>query len=157
MGATEFIKDAGASLVSLNVLDEKGHVKWLVREEPVNVADNGWRVLSEIDTDEFLADPANMVIVDFNVIVEMEPAIQGVYGLPIGSDIQLVIGSDGSRRWFDNLTGQEIPVANATEFPNSAAPDQQFAQPGQFNNTAQNYSPEQQFQNNNGQQFPPFQ
>lgn len=38
-----------------NIL-ERGRVKWCFREESVNNIDNGWRFLSEIDTDEFLAD-----------------------------------------------------------------------------------------------------
>ena len=38
----------------------------------------------------------------------MEPALIGIYNLPVGSDIQLVVDLDGRRRWFDNHTGQEI-------------------------------------------------
>ncbi|MDU2193701.1 MAG: hypothetical protein E7E22_08270 [Actinomyces sp.] len=36
------------------------------------------------------------------------PACIGIYDLPIGSDIQLVVEPDGRRRWFDNKTEKEI-------------------------------------------------
>lgn len=108
MSAAEFIKGAGGSLVSRNILDRRGNIKWLSREESVNPADNGWRILSDVDTDEFLSDPDNMAVVDFNAMCGMEPALIGIYNLPVGSDIQLVVDLDGRRRWFDNHTGQEI-------------------------------------------------
>ena len=79
MGAAEFIKGAGGSLVSRNILDRCGNIKWLNREEPVNPADNGWRILSDVDTDEFLSDPDNMAVVDFNAMCGMEPALIGIY------------------------------------------------------------------------------
>ena len=49
----------GGSIVSKNILEKKAHIKWCFREESVNDIDNGWRFLSEIDTNEFLADSRN--------------------------------------------------------------------------------------------------
>ena len=46
----------GGCVVSKNILEKRGRLKWCFREESVNNIDNGWRFLSEIDTDEFLAD-----------------------------------------------------------------------------------------------------
>ncbi|MEC3417554.1 DUF2185 domain-containing protein, partial [Bacillus cereus] len=40
----------GGSVVSKNILQNKGNVKWCIKEQPVNAIDNGWRFLSEIDT-----------------------------------------------------------------------------------------------------------
>ena len=50
----------------------------------------------------------NMTVVDFNELCNLEPACIGIYALPIGSDIQLVVEPDGRRRWFDNKTEKEI-------------------------------------------------
>ena len=66
------------------------------------------RVLSDRDTAEYLDDPKNMTVVDFNELCNLEPACIGIYDLPIGSDIQLVVEPDGRRRWFDNKTEKEI-------------------------------------------------
>lgn len=78
----EFLKKAGGCIVSKNIVDGKGKLKWLLREKSLNPADNGWRFFSDIDDDEFVND--------FNTVVEIEPAIIVVYPFPVGSDMQLV-------------------------------------------------------------------
>ena len=72
----------GGCVVSKNILEKRGRVKWCFREESVNNIDNGWRFLSEIDTDEFLADSKNMVICDWGTIFEIEPAIAPIFECP---------------------------------------------------------------------------
>lgn len=105
---TTFITNAGAAIVSRKIVKRTGNIKWLTREAPIAPQDTGWRILSDRDTDEYLADPANMTVVDFNDICDIEPACIGIYDLPVGSDIQLVVEPDGRRRWFDNKTEREI-------------------------------------------------
>ncbi len=105
---TTYITNAGAAIVSRKIVERTGNIKWLTREAPIAPQDTGWRILSDRDTDEYLADPANMTVVDFNDICDIEPACIGIYDLPVGSDIQLVVESDGRRRWFDNKTEREI-------------------------------------------------
>ncbi|CEH14720.1 Domain of unknown function DUF2185 [Ceraceosorus bombacis] len=91
----EFIADAGACLASTNVVSGAGRVKWMVREVSQAAADNGWRIFSDIDTQEYLADSENMQIVDFNLVCEREPALIGIWDLPVGSDLQIVDEGDG--------------------------------------------------------------
>ena len=105
---TKYIINAGAAIVSRKIVERTGNIKWLTREAPIAPQDSGWRILSDRDTDEYLADPANMTVVDFNDICDIEPACIGIYLLPVGSDIQLVVEPDGRRRWFDNKTEREI-------------------------------------------------
>lgn len=105
---TTFITNAGAAIVSRKIVERTGNIKWLTREAPIAPQDTGWRILSDRDTDEYLADPANMTVVDFNELCTLEPACIGIYDLPVGSDIQLVVEPDGRRRWFDNQTEREI-------------------------------------------------
>ena len=105
---TTYITNAGAAIVSRKIVERTGNIKWLIREAPIAPQDTGWRILSDRDTDEYLADPANMTVVDFNDICDIEPACIGIYDLPVGSDIQLVVEPDGRRRWFDNKTEREI-------------------------------------------------
>ena len=105
---TTYITNAGAAIVSRKIVERTGNIKWLTREAPIAPQDTGWRILSDRDTDEYLADPANMTVVDFNELCALEPACIGIYDLPVGSDIQLVVEPDGRRRWFDNLTQREI-------------------------------------------------
>lgn len=105
---TKYIINAGAAIVSRKIVERTGNIKWLIREEPFAPQDTGWRILSDRDTDEYLADPANWTVVDFNDICDIEPACIGIYLLPVGSDIQLVVEPDGRRSWFDNKTEREI-------------------------------------------------
>lgn len=103
----QFIPNAGACLTSKNVLSGAGRVKWLVREDSVAAADNGWRIFSEIDTDEYLADAANMQIVEYNRLCEIEPALINIYDFPLGSDLQIVDDEAGIRI-VDTATGDAI-------------------------------------------------
>lgn len=105
---TTYIRNAGGAIVSRQIVERTGNIKWLSREAPLSPQDSGWRVLSDRDTDEYLSDPSNMTMVDFNELCDIEPACIGIYLLPVGSDIQLVVEPDGRRRWFDNTTEREI-------------------------------------------------
>ena len=105
---TTYIRDAGIAVVSRKIVERTGNIKWLFREVPFAPQDSGWRVLSDRDTAECLDDAKNLAIVDFNELCNLEPACIGIYDLPIGSDIQLVVEPDGRRRWFDNKTEKEI-------------------------------------------------
>ena len=42
----------GGSIISKNILENKGKLKWCFRKNGINKLDNGWRFLSEIDTDD---------------------------------------------------------------------------------------------------------
>lgn len=104
----EFIPNSGACLASGNVLSGRGRIRWMVRETSKAPADNGWRVFSHIDTGEYLADPNNLQVVAFNQLCALEPALIGIYDLPVGSDLQVV--DDGSRiSIVETRTGREIP------------------------------------------------
>ncbi|WP_242214115.1 DUF2185 domain-containing protein [Bacillus cereus group sp. BfR-BA-01383] len=102
----EFIKKAGACIISKNIINETGKLKWILREKSIDVVDNGWRFFSEID-DDYINNPENLVVCDFNTVANIEPAILGIYELPIGSDLQLV-SENGKIRFVDNLTGKEM-------------------------------------------------
>jgi hypothetical protein len=46
-------------------------------------------------------------VCDFNTIANIEPALIGIYLLPVGSDLQLV-KEEGEITFFDNLTEKEV-------------------------------------------------
>jgi len=100
-----FISNAGGCVVSKNILNHKGKLRWCVREESVNSVDNGWRFFSEIDTEEYLSKAENMCICDFNTIVEIEPAILAIYNCEVGTDIELT-EINGKKVFLDSNTGE---------------------------------------------------
>ena len=104
----EFIPKAGACLASTNVLSRAGRVRWMTRGASQAPADNGWRIFSHIDTQEYLADPGNMQIVDYNAVCALEPALIGIWDFPVGSDLQIVDEGAGIRI-VDTASGREVP------------------------------------------------
>ena len=108
----EFIPKAGACLATRNVVEQKGLVRWMVRGESQVPADNGWQIMSHIDTSDYLNDSSNWQIVDFNDLCAIEPALIGIWDMPVGSDLQIVRDEQGIHI-FDTPTGREIPMENS--------------------------------------------
>lgn len=107
----EFIPEAGACLATKNVLERRGRVRWMWRRTPQGYGDNGWRIMSHIDTSEYLDDPQNWQIVAFNDLCNIEPALIGIYDFPVGSDLQIVDEGRGIQI-VDTISGEEIPREN---------------------------------------------
>lgn len=107
----EFIPGAGACLATTNVLSGAGLVRWMVRDPSRSGADNGWRIMSHLDTSEYLADQASWRVADFNQVCAIEPALIGIWDLEVGSDLQLVRDELGIRI-VDTPTGLQIPTEN---------------------------------------------
>lgn len=103
----EFIRKAGGSIVSKNIINETGKLKWILREKSIDAVDNCWRFFPEIDDDDYINNPDNLIVCDFNTVANIEPGILKLYELPVGSDLQLV-SENGKIRFVDNLTGKVI-------------------------------------------------
>ena len=97
----------GASIVSNNILENKANIKWVLRESSVNELDNGWRFLSEIDTEEYLSHAENMSICDWSTIVEIEPAVLSIFNMPIGTELTIIY-EDERLYFLDTITGQKL-------------------------------------------------
>jgi len=100
----------GGCIISNNILENKGSIKWCFREEPVNELDNGWRFLSDVDTDEFLSDSRNLSICDYQKVIDLEPAVFAIYELPIGTDLTII--KEGGNTFFVTETGELILPVN---------------------------------------------
>ena len=97
----------GASIVSNNILKNKANIKWIFREDSVDELDNGWRFLSEIDTEEYLSHAENMSICDWSTIVEIEPAVLSIFNMPIGTELTMIY-EDERVCFLDTITGQKL-------------------------------------------------
>lgn len=96
----------GGSIVSKNILQHKGNLKWCIKESPVNELDNGWRFLSDIDTDDFLSDPSNMLICDWGTVIELEPAVMNIFNMTQGTDITLI--NKSGKKYFIYTDTEEL-------------------------------------------------
>lgn len=97
----------GGSIISKNILEKKGKLRWCVRENGVNDLDNGWRFLSDIDTDEYLSDSSHMMVCDWRTIFEIEPAIMPIFDLPVGTELELVY-ENGKKHFINSQTGEVV-------------------------------------------------
>ena len=107
----EFIPKAGACLATTNVMERRGKVRWMWRRPSQTGADNGWRIMSEIDTSEYLNERTNWQIVDYNDVCYIEPALIGIWDFEVGSDLEIVRDERGITI-YDVPTGRPIPAEN---------------------------------------------
>ena len=100
-------KSMGRCIVSKNILEHKGKLKWCIKERPVNEVDNGWRFLSSEDTDDFLEDSLNMLVCDWSTIIQIEPTVISIVNMPEGTDINL-INEDGKKYFIYTDTEERV-------------------------------------------------
>ncbi len=94
----------GGCIITKSLDDGTSKLKWIFREESVNPVDNGWRALGDTDTEEYINVPENNLVVDFDRLVEIEPAVLAIYDMPVGTDLEF----DSQRKVFiDSNTGKE--------------------------------------------------
>lgn len=104
----EFIPKSGACLATENVMERRGKVRWMVRNPSTGGADNGWLIMSEIDTSDYLDIRSNWRFVAYNDVCHIEPALVFIYDFPVGSELQIVRDERGIHI-VDTPTGREIP------------------------------------------------
>lgn len=96
-------------MVSKNIYENKGNLKWCIREKSVKDIDDGWRFISDIDTDEFLSNNDNWCILAYETVVELEPAIMAIYSMPIGTELTLIDKND-VKCFVDTNSGNPIKL-----------------------------------------------
>lgn len=102
-----FIENAGGVIITKSIYQGTSKLKWFFREESVNPSDNGWRAIGDNDTQEYLNNPENSMVVDFNTLANIEPAVLSVYDMPVGTDLEFCFDDTG-RYFVDTNTGNRI-------------------------------------------------
>ena len=97
----------GGCIITKSLYEGSSKLKWMFREEGVNPADNGWRAIGDTDTEEYINVPENNVVVDFDRLVEIEPAVLAVYGMPVGTDLEFCCDENG-KYFIDSSTGERV-------------------------------------------------
>lgn len=67
-----FIENAGGVIITKSIYQGTSKLKWFFREKSVNPSDNGWRAIGDNDTQEYLDNPENSMVVDFNTLANIE-------------------------------------------------------------------------------------
>ena len=102
-----FIENAGGVIITKSIYQGTSKLKWFFREESVNPSDNGWRAIGDNDTQEYLNNPENSMVVDFNTLANIEPAVLSVYDMPVGTGLEFCFDDTG-RYFVDTNTGNRI-------------------------------------------------
>lgn len=102
-----FLKNPGGCIITKSLYSGDSTLKWIFREEGVNPADNGWRAIGDSDTETYINDPNNTMVVDFNTLANIEPAVLAIYDMPVGTDLEFHHDS-GGRYFIDTATGHKI-------------------------------------------------
>ncbi len=97
----------GGCIITKSLYDGSSKLKWMFRENGINLVDNGWRAIGDTDTEEYINIPENNVIVDFDRLVELEPAVLDVYNMPVGTDLEFCCDENG-RYFIDSRKGKTI-------------------------------------------------
>lgn len=101
----QYITGASGCIVSKSILSGTSKLKWFFRE--YSEFGNGWIAFGDKDTQEYIDNPKNMAIVDFNTLIDIEPITFNVFYMPVGTDLEF--HSDKSGKYFiDTNTGKEI-------------------------------------------------
>ena len=102
-----FIENAGGVVITKSIYQGTSKLKWFFREESVNPSDNGWRAIGDNDTQEYINNSENLIVVDFNTLANIEPAVLSVYDMPVGTHLEFCFDNTG-RYFVDTNTGNRI-------------------------------------------------
>lgn len=102
-----FIENAGGVIITKSIYQGTSKLKWFFKEKSVNSSDNGWRAIGDNDTQEYLDNPENSMVVDFNTLANIEPAVLLVYDMPVGTDLEFCRDHTG-KYFIDANTGNRI-------------------------------------------------
>lgn len=101
-----FMENAGGVIITKSLYEGKSKLKWIFREKSIDKNDNGWRAIGDTDTQEYINDSNNLVVIDFNTLANIEPAVLLIYDLPYGTDLQFC--DEGKKYFIDTKTGKVI-------------------------------------------------
>ena len=91
---TELVPTMGSCLASDKITVDGELVDYMYREAPSNNVDCGWRFFSGSETQEYVDNADNSAFYHVNTIANCDPAIIPYLHLPIGVELERVIGSD---------------------------------------------------------------
>jgi hypothetical protein len=87
----------GGCIASDKITVEGLPVLFMYKEQPINGQDSGWRFLSGMESDEYMADSRNHTVFDVNTIANFDPSIIPLLDAPVGSVFEKMPGESAFR------------------------------------------------------------
>lgn len=99
----------GACTISKNLYSGAASLKYCIREDAKADIDSGWIFFTDLDTEEYFNDSENWVIVPFEKVIELEPAILSICNFSTGAELTL-LKENGVISFYDTNTGKKIEL-----------------------------------------------
>lgn len=96
-------------ITNVRISEGQYPIHGLYREKSYNSEDSGWRVISEIDTEEYLSNESNAVTLSQQEMFQLEPALKKIVDLPVGTELQM-IQDETSVKFVDYNTKEPVEV-----------------------------------------------
>ncbi len=93
----ELIPPMGGCMATDKITVEGLQVGFMYREESINEMDNGWRIFSGTETQEYVDNPDNSSVYEMNTIANYDPAIIPYLHLPVGTELERIEGTNKFR------------------------------------------------------------
>lgn len=100
----------GGFVVAKSVLGGK-RIRYTYREESKIPQLNGWHILSEDDTDEYVSNPENFEVVAAQTLFSHWPQMSMIFDAPYGTDLFWLYTDGVHTGFFDLKTNREVSVA----------------------------------------------
>lgn len=91
---TQLITPMGACFATDKITVEGELVDYMIRDEPFNEIDSGWKFFSGTEDQDYVDDPDNTRIYDVNTIANYDRAIIPYLDLPVGTQLERIRGTD---------------------------------------------------------------
>lgn len=98
--------DYGGFVVSKNVVDGKA-IKYIYREKSSIDNLNGWTIYSCEDSDEYVNNPDNFVILGATSMAQIAPMMLVLFDAPYGTDLCWMYDEKGRHTGFYDLAKDE--------------------------------------------------
>ena len=102
------IPQLGVCIVTKSILNGTSKLKWIFREN--NGIGTGWVAFGDTDTQEYINKAENLMVVDFTILIEIEPCVKNIFYMPVGADVEFCCDESG-KYFVDTRTGEEIRQA----------------------------------------------
>lgn len=90
----QLVERAGSCIATDKITVDGLPVRFMYKEEPINIVDSGWQFFSGTETQEYVDDADNSAFYDVNTIANYDPAIIPYLNHPIGTELERIEGTD---------------------------------------------------------------
>jgi hypothetical protein len=90
----QLVQPMGGCIATDRITVQGEPVDYMIRENPRNEIDSGWQFFSGKEDQDYIDNPENMAIYDVNTIANYDRAIIPYLGLPVGTALERVRGTE---------------------------------------------------------------